>query len=48
MPKLLYFVTEDWFFVSHFLPMARTATAAGFEVVGGDAHARPCAPHRGG
>ena len=23
MPKLLYFVTEDWFFVSHFLPMAR-------------------------
>jgi glycosyltransferase involved in cell wall biosynthesis len=33
MPKLLYFVTEDWFFVSHFLPMARTAKAAGFEVV---------------
>jgi glycosyltransferase involved in cell wall biosynthesis len=33
MPKLLYFVTEDWFFVSHFLPMARTARAAGFEVV---------------
>ncbi len=33
MPKLLYLVTEDWFFVSHFLPMARTAKAAGFEVV---------------
>jgi glycosyltransferase involved in cell wall biosynthesis len=33
MPKLLYLVTEDWFFVSHFLPMARAARAAGFEVV---------------
>src|SRR5262245_26647551 len=33
MPKLVYLVTEDWFFVSHFLPMARTAKAAGFEVV---------------
>jgi glycosyltransferase involved in cell wall biosynthesis len=33
MPKLLYLITEDWFFVSHFLPMARTAAAAGFEVV---------------
>jgi glycosyltransferase involved in cell wall biosynthesis len=33
MPKLLYLVTEDWFFVSHFLPMARTARAAGFDVV---------------
>src|SRR6187401_161594 len=33
MPKLLYLVTEDWFFVSHFLPMARTARTAGFEVV---------------
>jgi len=33
MPKLLYLITEDWFFVSHFLPMARTAQAAGFEVV---------------
>lgn len=33
MPKLLYLVTEDWFFTSHFLPMARTARAAGFEVV---------------
>lgn len=32
MPKLLYFVTEDWFFVSHFLPMAREARAAGFDV----------------
>lgn len=33
MPKLLYLITEDWFFVSHFLPMARSARAAGFEVV---------------
>lgn len=33
MPKLLYLVTEDWFFASHFLPMARTAREAGFEVV---------------
>src|SRR5437667_400426 len=33
MPKLLYLVTEDWFFASHFLPMARAARGAGFEVV---------------
>jgi len=33
MPKILYLVTEDWFFVSHFLPMARTARRAGFDVV---------------
>jgi glycosyltransferase involved in cell wall biosynthesis len=33
MPKLLYLITEDWFFVSHFLPMARTARAAGFDVI---------------
>jgi glycosyltransferase involved in cell wall biosynthesis len=32
MPKLLYLITEDWFFVSHFLPMARTAKAEGFDV----------------
>ena len=31
-PKLLYLVTEDWFFISHRLPMARAAMAAGFEV----------------
>ena len=31
-PKLFFFVTEDWFFVSHFLPMARAAVAAGFDV----------------
>ena len=31
-PKLLYLVTEDWFFISHRLPMARAALAAGFEV----------------
>jgi len=33
MPKILYLVTEDWFFVSHFLPMARAAREAGFDVV---------------
>jgi glycosyltransferase involved in cell wall biosynthesis len=32
MPKLLYLVTEDWFFCSHFLPMARAAKRAGYEV----------------
>jgi glycosyltransferase involved in cell wall biosynthesis len=31
-PRLLYIVTEDWFFLSHRLPMARAAQAAGFEV----------------
>jgi glycosyltransferase involved in cell wall biosynthesis len=33
MRKILYFVTEDWFFASHFLPMARAAREAGFEVM---------------
>jgi glycosyltransferase involved in cell wall biosynthesis len=33
MPKILYFVTEDWFFASHFLPMAQAARECGFEVV---------------
>jgi glycosyltransferase involved in cell wall biosynthesis len=31
-PRLLYVVTEDWFFLSHRLPMARAARAAGYEV----------------
>jgi len=31
-PKLLYLVTEDWYFWSHRLPMARAAERAGFEV----------------
>jgi glycosyltransferase involved in cell wall biosynthesis len=31
-PRLLYVVTEDWYFLSHRLPMARAAQAAGFEV----------------
>ena len=31
-PRLLYLVTEDWYFVSHRLPMARAARQAGFEV----------------
>src|SRR5215210_7332088 len=30
--KLVFVVTEDWFFVSHFLPMARAARELGFEV----------------
>lgn len=31
--KLLFLVTEDWYFVSHRLPLAVAACAAGFEVV---------------
>jgi glycosyltransferase involved in cell wall biosynthesis len=31
-PKLLFIVTEDWFFCSHFQPMARAALADGFDV----------------
>ena len=30
--RLLYVVTEDWYFLSHRLPMARSARSAGFEV----------------
>jgi glycosyltransferase involved in cell wall biosynthesis len=33
MPKILYLVTEDWYFCSHRLPIARAARDAGFEVV---------------
>ena len=32
MPRLLYLVTEDWYFLSHRLPMAQAARDAGFEV----------------
>ncbi len=31
-PRLLYLVTEDWYFLSHRLPMARAARDAGFAV----------------
>jgi len=31
-PKLLYVLTEDWFFHSHFLERAKAATASGFKV----------------
>ena len=31
-PRVIYLVTEDWYFMSHRLPMARAARAAGFEV----------------
>jgi glycosyltransferase involved in cell wall biosynthesis len=31
-PVLLYLVNEDWAFISHRLPMARAARAAGFDV----------------
>ncbi len=31
--KLLFLVTEDWYFCSHRLPLARAAQAAGYEVV---------------
>jgi glycosyltransferase involved in cell wall biosynthesis len=30
--KLVFVITEDWFFVSHFLPMAEAARELGFEV----------------
>ena len=30
--KILYLVSEDWYFISHRLPMARAAQRAGFEV----------------
>ncbi|KQP14322.1 glycosyltransferase family 4 protein [Pseudorhodoferax sp. Leaf267] len=33
MPKLLYFISEDWFFCSHFLDRAKAAQQAGYEVV---------------
>lgn len=32
-PKLLYFVTEDWYFCSHRLPLAVAAKQAGYEVL---------------
>ncbi|MDD5296570.1 MAG: glycosyltransferase family 4 protein [Rhodocyclaceae bacterium] len=32
-PKLLFLVTEDWYFVSHRLPLGIAARDAGFEVV---------------
>jgi glycosyltransferase involved in cell wall biosynthesis len=31
-PKLVYLVTEDWYFLSHRLPMAHAARRAGYEV----------------
>lgn len=31
-PKLLFFVTEDWYFCSHRLPLARAARDAGYDV----------------
>lgn len=31
-PRLVFFVTEDWYFCSHRLPLARAARAAGFDV----------------
>jgi glycosyltransferase involved in cell wall biosynthesis len=30
--RILYIVTEDWYFLSHRLPMARAARAAGYQV----------------
>jgi len=30
--KILYLVSEDWYFISHRIPMARAAQAAGYEV----------------
>src|ERR1700756_4891722 len=53
MPKLLFFHSEDWAFCQHFLPMARAAQAAGFEVVvavrvRGHADRLPAPGRRGG
>lgn len=31
-PRLIYLVTEDWYFISHRLPMAQAAQRAGYEV----------------
>jgi len=31
-PRVIYLVTEDWYFISHRLPMARAARDSGFEV----------------
>lgn len=33
VPRLLYVATEDWFFATHFLPLARAAQGNGFEIV---------------
>lgn len=33
MPKLLYLLSEDWFFCSHFIDRAIAAKSAGYEVV---------------
>ena len=30
--RIVYVVTEDWYFLSHRLPMARAAKAAGYEI----------------
>jgi len=32
MPKLMYVISEDWFFCSHFLERAVAAQAAGYDV----------------
>ncbi len=32
MPKLLFLITEDWWFCRHFLPVASAAREAGFDV----------------
>lgn len=32
-PRLMFVVTEDWYFVSHRLPLARAARDAGYEVL---------------
>jgi glycosyltransferase involved in cell wall biosynthesis len=31
-PRIIYLVTEDWYFISHRLPMARAARGAGFDI----------------
>ena len=31
--RLMFIVTEDWFFASHYLPMARAARELGLDVI---------------
>ncbi len=45
-PKLLYLVSEDWYFVSHRLPLAVAAQAAGYDVVVAKRITNPAAPIR--
>ena len=47
-PRLLYVVSEDWYFLAHRLPMARAARDAGYEVHVCHPGCRRGPGHRGG